>query len=275
MRTVLTQEEMGKFAADVKYSFIGVINDEGYPHMNIFTSLEAKTEDKLMFGRTYYGQTKVLMQEKKKCAFIMATLTREFWRGRLDFTHGLPSGEDMEYYNNKPKNRYNAYYPVTQVEYFDLLDVENGVLDFAAFGASAQVAAAVADKYVSDSPEDPLTGFVMTMLARQDCIKFLAYEAEDGYPKFIPLIHAIPVGQDRFIFADEPHGEDIRAIPAGAKVTLHGICMYSMEAIQFRGIYQGLQDGIGIMDIKQVYNPMVPRPDIIYPRKPYEPITEF
>jgi len=275
MRTTLTQEEMGKFAADVKYAFIGVINDEGYPHMNLFGSLEAKSDHELMFGKTYDGKTKILMQEKKKCSFILATLTREFWRGRLNFTGSASNGEDMNYYNEKPKNRYNAYYPVNEIEYFDLLDVDYGTLDFGAYVAAAHKAAAVAEKFVSQSDEDPLTGFVMTMLARQDCIKFLAYEGEDGYPRMLPLFQAIPVGKDRFIFLDEPNTDDVRAIPAGAKVTLHCICMFSMEAVQFRGIYQGLQDGVGVMDVRMIYNPMAPQPAFIYPRKPLEPVTEF
>ena len=88
-------------------------------------------------------------------------------------------------------------------------------------------------------------------------------------------MHAIPIGTDRFIFAEEPHGEDIREIAPGAKVTLHCISMFTMEAVQFRGIYQGLKDGIGALDVKLVYNPMVPRPGFIYPRKPMEAVTEF
>ena len=275
MRTTLNQEEIAKFAAEIKYSFIGVMNDEGYPHVNLIGSLEAKSDHELMFGKTYYGTTKVLMQEKKKCAFLLASLTMEYWRGRLNYTGSTPSGDDMLYYNNKPKNRYNAYYPVNEVMYMDLLDVDYGPIDFPAYIAAAQKAGAVAANYVGNTGEDPLTGPCMEIVGRQDCIKFLAYEGEDGYPCFVPMIHAIPVGVDRFIFAEEPHGEDVRTIPAGAKVTLHCISMFTMQAIQFRGIYQGLQEGIGVIDVKQVYNPMVPRPDIIYPRKPFARITEF
>ena len=67
----------------------------------------------------------------------------------------------------------------------------------------------------------------------------------------------------------------MRTLSAGAKVTLHCISMFTMQAIQFRGIYQGVKDGIGVIDVKQVYNPMVPRPDMIYPRKPFARVTEF
>ena len=159
--------------------------------------------------------------------------------------------------------------------YFDLLDVDYGTFDFAAYGAAAYKAAAVAEQYDSHSGEDPITGLALELLQRQDCIKFLAYEGEDGYPCMLPLFQAVPAGKDRFIFVDEPNSEDVKVIPAGAKVTLHCIMMFSMEAVQFRGMYQGMQDGLGVMDVKQVYNPMVPRPSFIYPRKPMQPITEF
>lgn len=270
MRTTLTQEEIAKFGADIKYALIAIMNDEGYPHVNLFTSLEAKNDHELMFGKTYYGKPKILMQEKKKCAFILASLTMEYWRGRLNYTGSAASGEDMLHYNEKPKNRYNAYYPVNEVYYFDLLDVDYGPIDFPSYIAAAQKAGAVAANFVNGTGGDPLTGVAAEIVQRQDCIKFLAYEGEEGYPVLIPMIHAIPVGPDRFIFA-----EAIRAIPAGAKVTLHCISMFTMEAVQFRGIYQGLQEGIGAMDIRLVYNPMVPRPGFIYPRKPYEAVTEF
>ena len=81
MRTTLTQEEMAKFAADIKYSFIAVMNDEGYPHVNLINSLEARNDHELMFGRSYYGKAKVLLREKKRCAFVLASLTREYRRG--------------------------------------------------------------------------------------------------------------------------------------------------------------------------------------------------
>ena len=275
MRTTLNQEEIAKFGAEVKYALIGIMNDEGYPHVNLFSSLEAKNDHELMFGKTYYGYSKVLMREKKQCAFILASLTGEYWRGRVNFTGSATSGEDMLHYNEKPKNRYNAYYPVNEVMYFDLLDVDYGPIAFPVYGAAAQKAAAVAAQFVTGSQENPISGVAQEIVMRQDCIKFLAYEGEDGYPRFIPMFHAIPVGGDRFIFADEPHGEDVKAIPAGAKVTLHCISMFTMEAVQFRGIYQGLKDGIGALDVKLVYNPMVPRPSFIYPKKKLEPITEF
>lgn len=275
MRTTLNQEEIAKFAQEVKYALIAVMEDEGYPHVNLFSSLEAKSDHELMFGKTYYGQSKVLMQEKKKCAFILASLTKEYWRGRLDFTGSAANGDDMQYYNEKPKNRYNAYYPVNEIFYFNLLDVDHGPIDFATYIGAAHKAAAVAANYVGQSGETPLVPLTLEIVQRQDCIKFLAYEGEDGYPRFIPMLHAIPVGPDRFIFAGEPHGEDIGAIPQGAKVTLHCISMFTMEAIQFRGLFQGLQDGIGVLDIKQVVNPMPSRPGIIYPRKKFAPVTEF
>ena len=275
MRRTLNQEEIAKFGQEIKYALIGVMNDEGYPHVNLFSSLEAKNDHELMFGRTYYGQTKIMMREKKKCAFILASLTGEYWRGRLNFTGSATSGEDMLYYNEKPKNRYNAYYPVNEVMYFDLLDVDYGPIAFPVYGAAAQKAAAVAANYITGSTEDPIAGIAREIVMRQDCIKFLAYESEEGYPKIVPMMHAIPIGTDRFIFAEEPHGEDIREIAPGAKVTLHCISMFTMEAVQFRGIYQGLKDGIGALDVKLVYNPMVPRPSFIYPRKPMEAVTEF
>jgi len=275
MRTTLNQEEMAKFAADIKYPLIAVMNDEGYPHVNLINSLEARNDHELMFGRSYYGKTKVLMREKKKCAFVLASLTMEYWRGRLNYTGATTSGDDMLYYNEKPKNRYNAYYPVNEVMYLDLLDVDHGPIDFAVYGAAAQKAAAVAMDHLGSSGETPLTGVAMEIVQRKDCIKFLAYEGSDGYPCFIPMFHAIPVGPDRFLFADAPHSEDVKAIPAGAKVTLHCISMFTMEAVQFRGIYQGIRDGIGAIDVKLVYNPMIPRPSFIYPRKPYQPVTEF
>lgn len=275
MRTTLNQEEIAKFAAEIKYSFIGVMDDEGYPHVNLIGSLEAKNDHELMFGKTYYGKIKNLMQEKKKCAFILASLTREYWRGRLNYTGRTASGDDMLYYNEKPKNRYNAYYPVNEVYYFDLLDVDYGPLAFPTYIAAAQKAGAVAAGFVNINGETPIFGQGQEIIQRQDCIKFLAYEGPDGYPRFIPLIHALPIGPNRFIFAEDPHPADIQAIPAGAKVTIHCISMFTMEAVQYRGIYQGLQDGIGVVDVKVAYNPMIPRPGIIYPSKPYARITEF
>lgn len=38
MRRTLRQEEVAKFGQEVQYALIGVMNDEGYPRVNLFFS---------------------------------------------------------------------------------------------------------------------------------------------------------------------------------------------------------------------------------------------
>jgi hypothetical protein len=51
--------------------------------------------------------------------------------------------------------------------------------------------------------------------------------------------------------------------------------MMTMHAVQLRGEYHTLPEGFGCIDIKQVYNPMPPRPAVVYPRREYAAVSEF
>ena len=275
MRNKLREEEIVKLRADVKYALVGIMNEEGYPHVNLLTSLEAKNDHEMMFGRNYYGRTKLLMEEKKDCGFLIMSLEKELWTGKMRYTSTESSGDDKVYYNEKPKNRYNAYYPVNDVLHFDLLEVADGKVDMSAYAESAKKCAPLAADYVSGSGEDPLTGPALEMASSPTCAKFLAYEGADGFPRLIPLMQAVIAGEDRFIFSPQPNAEDVADIPTGAKVTVHCLQLNNLQGVQFRGIYQGIKDEIGVIDVKQAYNPMPPCPRIIYPRKPLEAVTEF
>lgn len=67
----------------------------------------------------------------------------------------------------------------------------------------------------------------------------------------------------------------LTSIADGTKVTLHCIQLTSMESVQVRGSFHSAENGAGYIEIAQVYNPMLYRPGIIYPRAPYATITHF
>ncbi|MDR0885820.1 MAG: hypothetical protein LBN22_05620 [Clostridiales Family XIII bacterium] len=276
MRNTINEFDIANFAAPMKYSFVAVMNDEGYPHMNLITSLEGRGEKEIVFARNYAGETKNLLEEKKDAGFMSLGLDMNFWSGKMRLREIENEGELMAYYNSKPSSRYNTYFTCLSVYLNDLIGIEGPTpINVAAIGSYVQQVLPQMPTLVSGGEDGPITSNMIDIITRQTTAKFICWQGEDGIPEFAPLFGAIPAGSARMAFALEESADRLAGIPDGAKVTLHMIDAMTVHAIQVRGEYHQTPDGLGYIDVKQVYNPMAPRPSIVYPRVPYAAVTEF
>jgi hypothetical protein len=287
--------DIGNFQAPMKYSFVGVMNDEGYPHMNLITTLEGHGEKTIAFGRNYAGNTKNLLVAKKDAGFMSLGMDMNFWTGKMRFREIQDEGELKEYYNNKPGSRYNTYFTYLDVYVNDLLGIEGpSRLDLAAIGPLVQSVIPQMPKLASRDTDvlnavregtdaaaafraagGPIFPAVSEVITRKTTGKFICWQDEDGIPTFAPLFNAIPAGASHMAFSLAESAERIKAIAEGAKVTLHCIDLTTMHAVQLRGEYHTIPEGFGYIDVKQLYNPMPPRPAIVYPRQAYAAVREF
>jgi len=274
-----SESDIKSFEPEMKVGLLATINEEGLPHITLLSSLCASSPTELVFGQFSEGLSKVNVRKNPKAGFLILTLDRNIWRGKASFTHTERSGKEFDFFNNMPMFRYNAYFGIHTVYYFDL--VEQYGKEPLPMGSVVQAALkTILAKMLSPRKGRAvvLNPWTRQLIDKISNLKFLVYIAEDGYPAVIPVIQAQTSGTENLIFAASAFKEDIKAIPANTKVAF--FCMsFDMENVLLRGTYHGIQriGGVqcGSIVVNWVYSPMPPKSEQIYPETKLDAVTTF
>jgi len=279
VQTTFSESDIKSFEPEMKVGLLATINEEGLPHITLLSSLCASSPRELVFGQFSEGLSKVNVRKNAKVGFLILTLDRNIWRGKASFTHTERSGKEFDVFNNMPMFRYNAYFGIHTVYYFDL--VEHTGKEPLPMGTV--VRAALKTFLAKMLPHGKVRAAILNLWTRQlidkiSNLKFLAYIAEDGYPVIIPVIQAQTYGTENVIFSASAFEAEIKAIPANTTVAF--FCMsFDMEDVLLRGTYNGIQriDGVqcGNITVDWVYSPMPPKPQQIYPESTLDAVTSF
>lgn len=256
---------------DSKIGILMTEDETGYPHLTFLSSIQARGSAGVTFGQFCVGLSKKFIKERPETAFLALDASYQFIRGRARFTHTETTGEVFDEYNNKPLFRYNTYFGFNTIYFMDLIEhtgLNRLAMPKIVLGA---VLSRIKALFVSKSEKQAMNRTAKSLFAQLDGLKFIGYFDKDGKPWIIPVIQAGPAGSDRVAFSSIPFGEEIRQIPAGAKVAVLAVNL-KMQSVLVKGIYSGK----GVVDIERVYNTMPPKMEYVYPRPEHlEPVTKF
>jgi Pyridoxamine 5'-phosphate oxidase len=274
-----SESDIKSFEPEMKVGLLATINENGLPHITLLSSLCANSPTGLVFGQFSEGLSKMHIRKNPKVGFLILTLDRNTWRGKANFTHTERSGREFDMFNNMPMFRYNSYFGIHTVYYFDL--VEQDGKQPLPMGAVVQAALkTMVAKMLSRQKQsaEVLNPWTKQLIDKISNLKFMAYIAEDGYPVIIPVIQAQTSGTENIIFAASAFKAEIEATPANTSMAF--FCMsFDMEDVLLRGIYQGVQriGGMqcGKISVDWVYSPMPPKPQQIYPEIRLDAISSF
>lgn len=277
--TTFSAEDMRSLEPAMKIGLLASVNAEGRPHITLLSSLMASSPNQVVFGQFTEGVSKQHILAHPQVGFLVMSLDRHLWRGQATFTHSARAGKDYDYYNNTPMFRYNAYFGVHTVHYFDLVSHAgrealpmNRIIVAALQSALARRLGSTANGPVV------INGWTRSFLNKLDNLKFLAYVGEDGYPVLIPAIQAQCLDARRILFSTSVYRSELEAIPAGASLAVFGMAL-TMEDVLLRGTYAGIRQvgpvRAGVVAVDWVYNSMPPVTGQIYPPVEIKPVTEF
>ena len=119
----IQKENFKVFEKSEKLGVVGTIDDRGDPHLSLLTTIMAKSENEMVIGEFTKGLSKGYMQERNKCGFAIMGLDMNFWTGKMDWKDIKTEGEEFVKYNNMQMWRFNTYFGIGNVHYFDLADI--------------------------------------------------------------------------------------------------------------------------------------------------------
>src|SRR4030043_22321 len=117
-----SESDIKSFEPEMKVGLLATINEEGLPHLTLLSTLRASSPSEMVFGQFSEGLSKVNITKNQKTGFLILTLDRNTWRGKANFTHRERSGNEFDMLKNTPMFRYNAFFGIPPVYYFDLVE---------------------------------------------------------------------------------------------------------------------------------------------------------
>jgi len=278
-RKNFTPDEIEKLQPTEKVGLLASINPDGQPHISLITSLQPSSGVQMVFGQFSEGLSKQYIQKNPKTGFLLMTLDRSMWRGKADYTHLRKEGPQYEMFNEKPMFRYNTYFGVNTVYYFDLLEV--GQKEGLPMGRV--IRSALATKMAKSGAGKKSEKVILNHMAEDmfnmlDSLKFISWVGVDGYPVIVPVIQCQAADTTRLAFSPGAYGDELARIPEGTEVAVFAMTM-RMEDVLVRGVFNGYSRHrgvkLGTIDINWVYNSMPPVHGQVYPEVPLEAVTEF
>jgi hypothetical protein len=279
MKNNFTEADMKVFEPAEKLGIIATVNEEGLPHMTLLTSVMAAKPNQLIVGEFCQGKSKEYMQRTAKIGFAILTLDKKLWRGKAQWTHFKKEGPEYEIYNNQPMFRYNTYFGINTVHYFDLKETTVGSsLPLASVVKSALLTKMAKGSAAKGNSERVLSHFGEKLFNGLDSVKFLSFIGDDGFPVIIPAIQCQAADSSRLAFHPGAFGDELNMLKPGMTVSVFCLTM-QMEDVLVRGIFNGYSRyrgvNLGTLDIDWVYNSMPPNHGQIYPPVPLKRVVNF
>ena len=274
-----SREDMKAFEPSEKLGLLASINPEGLPHITLITSMQANKPKELVIGQFVSGLSKQFIQKNNNIGFLVMTFDKMMWKGKARWTRMGNEGAEYERMNLIPMFRYNTYFGINTVHYFDLLEVsEASPLPMPKIISETLKTLIVKRSRRTYKNKRILKPFVEDMFNSLASLKFLSYIGDDGYPTIIPVIQSRTSDSTRLVFSGGVFSEELDSIPEGSNVAV--FCMnFGIEDVLIRGTFKGLKRSMGIklgeIDIEWVYNSMPPALGQIYPPVELKPCTNF
>ncbi|PKM71670.1 MAG: hypothetical protein CVU91_12980 [Firmicutes bacterium HGW-Firmicutes-16] len=264
MNARISPENIKKFETSYKVGLVSTIEANGVPHISLLSTLMAKSDRELMLGKFICGESKENVLREPKAGFLIMSLEKEFWMGKMTYTHTLTNGEDYELYNRQPLYRYNTYFGIDSVYYFDLLGIsESRKLDMAGIVANSLRVSLLRGRFKRKLPQKAMKHWAYELMQKMGTLAFISFIDTDGYPTLVPCIQLQAADENTLVLSSSPYKTELAAIPAGARVAVFGANL-KFESVLLKGVFSGFKGGVSTVEIDRVYNSMPPKHGYIF-----------
>lgn len=261
-------------------SFYGTINDDNSPHITMINSLHRYNDNTLIWGEFSDGLSKRNQKKRPLIGFLSMNDDNSFVMGKANWLKAKTHGEEIDLLNRIPEFRYNNVYGYSPVHILKIKEIEEKPLLFGELFESPNKTIALDQRLEAGNEDDAISIVTKELLDTQKGIKMLSYIDSTGYPKIFPLSQVTISGDNRLIFTLKPYVQLLNELKEGMPIAIHALSYKEMGAVLINGFFETTSingQRIGVLNIKKVYNPMLPVIGYVYPRAlaKVSPVTKF
>lgn len=269
MLQAMTQDMINTFESTYKMAMIATIGNDGHPHLTLLSSMQAISPTQLVIGQFTEGLSKENFLHQPVIGFLVMSLDKKIWHGTARWTHHMSEGAEFDMYNQKPLFRYNTYFGVHTVHYFDLINITEGEsLNMGAIIRHAAVNVIAKQRYKRPQSETVLKPWAEKLMKGLNTLKFIAYIQPNGHPAILPVIEAQAADSQTMVLPARPYAQRADHLEPGMYVAMIGV-NFDMVGTLVKGVFQGYQPSLwgdhSAITIEQVYNSLPPKSGYIYP----------
>lgn len=252
--------------------FYGTVNADGTPHITLLTSLHLYDPDTLIWGEIAAGISKKNQKERNRVGFLSLIDGIETVTGKAEWKKAVKFGEEFDAINLQPQYRYNTTNSASPVHVLKLVCLEEKALDKNAISEVSEKTRENASSIQPGSHKEAVSVCTREYFDAENGFKVLCYIGKEGYPVLLPVPQAELTSGGRVYFALDSFLDEI---PDGERVAVYAVDCTTCCAVLVYGTLKKREDGMGIVEITKVYNPMLSISRFIYPADEYKTVTEF
>ena len=246
-------------AGDMTPKFLATLGPSGQPNCVPVITICPYDDDTLVFGEFMLNKSRDNLLGCDKVGVAVITESLHAWSLKGTFLGFETTGPRVEFVNQLPTLRYNAY---TSIRSAGLIRVEDVSAEHTASRLSVLTdylaVRALAPLFRRGVREDKaMPRQVAEKFSRISAVRAIAHRDHDGYPRAFPVMTCVPVHPARLLLAGSLFRACQAGITPGAGLAASVLTMDPI-AYQVKGVYAGATRGIGAMDIRESYSASPP-----------------
>lgn len=265
----MTEEMIRSFDSTYKIALLASVDDENCPHLTMLSSLQASSPTQLVMGQFTEGLSKKFITRRPEIGFLFMSLDKRVWTGTARWTHQRNEGDEYDMYNKKPLFRYNTYFGIHTVHYFDLIEISEGEdLRMGSIIFRAVLNLMSKQKYKNSRASRILKPWAENLMKGMQTLKFLSWIADDGIPRILPVIEAQAADSRTIAVPAKPYAYKAMSLVKGSPAAIIGLNLEMVGTLvkgTFCGFKKTLSGKQGWLEIEKVYNTLPPKAGYIYP----------
>ncbi|MCP4645555.1 MAG: pyridoxamine 5'-phosphate oxidase family protein [bacterium] len=246
-------------AGDMTPKFLATLDADGHPNCVPIISITPYDDETLVFGEFLMNKSRRNLLANDKVGVAVLTDALEGWSLKGTFLGFETKGERVDFVNNLPLLRYNAYTGVRAAGTIRVEEVSRKhtisklrlLMDYARLRAMGPFLAR------ERNGSRCMPRLVEEKFKRMQAIRTAAYRDADGYPRAFPMMACVAAGSARLLMSDPLANAYQSAIPHDTELAVAAITTEPV-AYQVKGRYQGAKAGVGVIDLDACYSASPP-----------------
>lgn len=246
-------------AGDMTPKFLATLDADGRPNCVPVISITPYHDGTLIFGEFFMNKTHANLLVNNKVGVAVFNGAFEGWSLKGVFLGFETAGDRVEYINNTPLFRYNAYTTIRAAGSIRIEEVSpkwplpkgRFLCEF----LSLRALAVALRSPIRNDRKMPWT--VQEKFTRMSAVRAAAFRDTDGFPRVFPLMGCVSAGPNRILLHDPLFRRYAAGLPAGTELAASVITTEPI-AYQVKGAYAGRCTSVGIVDLTECYSASPP-----------------
>lgn len=238
--------------------FLATLDANGEPNCVPVITIHPYPDGTLVFGEFLMQKTRVNLDVCDTVSVAVLDETFNGWSIRGRFRGFETHGERLDFVNNLPLLRYNAYTGVRAAGTIEVVDVSPAISMTRGRVLSDYLRARAIAPFLSRNGNCRCMPVqVSEKFRRMGAIRAAAYPDTDGFPRAFPLMACVPAGDNRLVLRDPFAAEYLNDIEPATRIAV-AVITRDPIAYQVKGAYAGTKAGAGLIDLDACYSASPP-----------------